>query len=119
MFFKPVYAAGFWGEVKAPPGVDKYGSVKNGGLVDFANNILKLAVLGAGLFALVNFIMAGYAFLSAGGDSQKVGQAWMKIFWSIIGLAFAAGSFALAAIFGKIIFGDWGAILAPVIYGPN
>ncbi|MFH1561190.1 MAG: hypothetical protein ABID04_01260 [Patescibacteria group bacterium] len=117
--FKPVFAAGFWGEIKPPPGIDKYGSVKDGGLVSFASNILKLAVVGAGLFALVNFILAGYAFLAAGGDSQKVGQAWMKIFWSIIGLAFATGSFALAAIFGKLLFGRWDAILSPVIYGPN
>lgn len=116
---KPVLALGvsFFGEIAPPPGVDRYPSGP-GGLIVFLNNIIKLMIVGAGLFALFNFVIAGYGFLSAGGDSQKINQAWGKIWQSLIGLLIAAGSFVLAAVFGKLIFGDWGTIVNPKIYGP-
>ena len=95
----------------------QYGSY-NTGLMKFANNILKLIIVGAGIFAFINIIVAGYGFLSAGGDSKKVEAAWNKIWQSLLGLAFVAGSFVLAAIFGWLIFKDPTAILSPKIYGP-
>lgn len=108
----------FFGCVTPPQGVSQYGSLENEGLINFANNILKLIIVGAGLFAFVNIILAGYGFLSAGGDSKKVEAAWGKIWQSLLGLAFVAGSFVLAAIFGWLIFKDPTAILNPKIYGP-
>jgi hypothetical protein len=88
------------------------------GLISFANNLLKLIIGVAGLFAFFNIIIAGYTFMSAGGDPKKVEQAWAKIWQSLLGLLFVAGSFVLAAIFGWLIFGDASAILVPKIYGP-
>jgi len=108
----------FFGCVSPPPGVKDYGDFKTG-LIPFANNILKLMIVGAGIFAFINIIVAGYGFLSAGGDSKKVEAAWNKIWQSLLGLAFVAGSFVLAAIFGWLIFKDPTAILNPKIYGPN
>ena len=107
----------FFGCVSPPPGVKDYGDFKTG-LIPFANNILKLMIVGAGIFAFINIIVAGYGFLSAGGDSKKVEAAWNKIWQSLLGLAFVAGSFVLAAIFGWLIFKDPTAILNPKIYGP-
>lgn len=108
----------FFGCVTPPPGVGTYGSYETG-LMKFANNVLKLIIVGAGIYAFFNIIIAGYGFLSAGGDSKKVEQAWNKIWQSFLGLAFVAGSFVLAAIFGWLIFRDPRAILSPQIYGPN
>lgn len=88
------------------------------GIIAFANNVLKLVIVGAGIFAFFNIIIAGYDFLGAGGDAKKIEQAWGKIWQSLIGLAFVAGSFVLAAIFGWLIFRDPTAILNPKIYGP-
>ena len=115
--FKPVQAQ-FFGRVNPPGGVSRYGGTQGEGLIVLLNNIMKLLIVGAGIFALFNFIFAGYDFLSAGGDSDKVTNAWNKIWQSALGLMIAAGSFILAAIFGKIIFGEWHAILSPQIYGP-
>lgn len=89
------------------------------GIVFFANNILKFMIVVAGLFAFINIIIAGYDFLGAGGDAKKVETAWKKIWQSLLGLAFVAGSFVLAAIFGWLIFKDPTAILNPKIYGPG
>jgi len=118
--FKPVLAQGnsFFGEIAPPPGVDRYSGAHGEGLIKFLNNIMRLLVIGAGLFALFNFIIAGYGFITAGGDSQKISNASAKIWQSLLGLVVAAGSFTLAAVFGKLIFGEYDAILNPKIYQP-
>lgn len=105
-----------FGTISAPSPLAQFGDVATGGgLGNFLNIILKVMIVGAGIYALFNFIIAGYTFLSAGGDSKKVEAAWAKIWQSAIGLAFAAGAFVLAAIFGKLIFGEWDFILSPKI----
>ncbi len=108
----------FFGTVNPPPGIDRYGGDINVGPMKFANNLLKFIIVIAGLYAFMNIIVAGYTFLGAGGDAKKVQQAWDKIWQSLLGLAFVAGSFVLAAILGWLIFGNAGAILSPEIYGP-
>jgi hypothetical protein len=106
------------GEVKPPP-IEGFKGLMEGGLTTFINNILKLLIIGAGIFAVINLVLAGYAFMSAGDDPKKVAGAWQKIFQTLIGLAFAAGAFVLAAIFGQLIFGDPTALLQLKIFGPG
>lgn len=77
--------------------------------------VIWVLIIGAGVYALFNLILAGYDFMSAGDDSKKVAGAWAKISQTFIGLAFAAGAFVLAAIFGQLIFGDPTFILNPTI----
>lgn len=108
-----------FGNVQPPPGVSVYGDLSQGGLVVFLNNVLKLLVVIAGIYALLQFIFAGYQFLSAGGDSKKVEEAWGKIWQSLVGLVIVAGAFTLAAVFGYLIFGDAMAILRPKIFTPK
>jgi len=108
-----------FGTVTAPQGVQKYAGGTLAGLPIFINNILKTLIIGAGIFTLFNLVIAGYGFLSAGDDPKKVAGAWAKIWQSLMGLAFAAGAFVLAAIFGQLIFGDANAILQIKIFGPG
>lgn len=77
--------------------------------------VIWLLIIGAGIYALFNLILAGYAFMSAGDDAKAVAGAWAKIYQTLLGLAFAAGAFVLAAIFGQLIFGDPTFILNPKI----
>jgi hypothetical protein len=72
-------------------------------------------IVGGGIYALFNLVLAGYSFLGAGDDPKKVEAAWAKIWQTAIGLLFMAGAFVLAAIFGQLIFGDWSFILDPQI----
>ncbi|MEK7112911.1 MAG: hypothetical protein AAB875_06395 [Patescibacteria group bacterium] len=106
-----------FGQVKPPPGVEKYGGLE--GLPVFINNLLKILIIGAGIYTVFNLVLAGYAFLSAGDDPKKVAGAWAKIWQSLLGLAFAAGAFVLAAIFGQLIFGRADALLQIRIFGPG
>ncbi len=95
-----------------------YQGVTSGGLVLFFPNILRLVFVAAGIFAFVNLIIAGYQYMGAGGDAKAVASAWARIWQSLLGLVLVVGSFALAALFGYILFGDAGFILNPKIYGP-
>lgn len=105
-----------FGEVKLPNSLEsQYGSGGAESLGKLLNIGVRLLVIGAGIYALINLILAGYAFMSAGDDAKKVAGAWAKITQTIIGLAVAAGAFVLAAIFGQLIFGDPTFILSPKI----
>lgn len=109
------------GKVTPPPAIgEKYGGLigEPGGLIKFAGNIVRLLIVIAGLYAFFNLIIAGYGFMSAGGDPKKMEAAWAKIWQSLLGLLFIVGSFVLAAIFGYMLFGEATAILKPEIYGP-
>jgi hypothetical protein len=95
-----------------------YQGIASGGLILFLTNILRLVFVVAGLFAFINLILAGFQFMSAGGDSKAIEKAMAKIWQSLVGLILVVGSFALAALFGYLLFGNAGFILNPKIYGP-
>lgn len=107
-----------FGSVTLPAGLTKFGSepgVAFGKLIQFA---LRGLIVVAGIYALFNLVLAGYSFMSAGDDSKKVAGAWAQIYQTIMGLAVAAGSFVLAALFGQLIFGSWDFLLKPSIPTP-
>lgn len=95
-----------------------YGDLQTGGLLKFLSNFVNLFITVAGLFAFINLIIAGFQYISSGGDPKLTQAAWGKINMSLIGLVIIVGSFALAGIMGKILFGNWNAILSPQIVGP-
>ena len=107
-----------FGSVGLPGPLTTFGELQAGGLGKFINLFIQLLIIGAGVYALFNFILAGYGFLSAGDDAGKMAGAWSKIYQSVLGLAVAAGSIVLAAIFGWLLFRDTNALLQPTIITP-
>ncbi|MBU1127008.1 hypothetical protein KKF11_01570 [Patescibacteria group bacterium] len=120
-----VFAQGdFIGNITPPPVFGKYAATAEigsqaGGLMILLNNVLRLVIVLAGLFAFFNILIAGFGFLGASGDPKKVEAAWAKIWQSMLGLLIILGSFVLAAIFGWLLFGDATAIMSPKLYGPG
>lgn len=104
-----------FGKVTVPAPLAAYGDTPGGAIGKLIQNVIWILIVGAGIYALFNFVLAGYAFMSAGDDPKKVAGAWAKIWRTALGLAFAAGAFILAALFGQLIFGDWNFILNPSI----
>jgi hypothetical protein len=104
---------GIFGTIENPT---NYTSNNGSGLFTLLSNILKLAGVIAGLFFIVQIIMAGYGYISANGDPKKTEAAWAQIYQSAIGLAIVASAFVLASVIGKVFGID---ILNPVIYGPG
>lgn len=85
------------------------------GILVLFNNILKIMFIVGGIWTFLNFIIAGYGFLSAGGESKNITKAWDRIWQSFMGLLFIVGSFLLAAIAGILLFHDPTAILQPTL----
>jgi hypothetical protein len=91
----------------------------NGGIVGLFTNLLRLVFVVAGIYALFNFIMAGYQYMMAGGDAKMLNSAWARIWQTLMGLVIIVGSFALAALVSYLFFGDATFILNPKIWGPG
>lgn len=104
-----------FGEVTPPEALVNFSPVESGGLGELLNIFINVLIAGAGIYAVINIILAGYAFMGAGGDSKKVADAWAKIYQTFIGLSFIAGTFVLAAIIGILLFGKWDQLLKPAI----
>lgn len=107
-----------FGPINPPDHITKYGLLENQGLTKFLSNIIRLITILAGIWAFINLILAGFGYVTSQGNPEKTKSALDKIWNSIIGLIIIAGSFTLAAIFGKILFGSYDAILSPKLYGP-
>lgn len=107
--------AGILGNISNPT---KLGTSTDGGqgLFILISNILKLAGIVAGLFFVVQIIMAGFSYIGANGDPKKVDLAWAKIWQSIIGLLIVGSAFIIASVVGKLFGID---ILNPTIVGPG
>lgn len=71
------------------------GAVDSQGLIQVAINILN--VLGSlfGVFAVIMFLVAGFLFLSANGESSKVSQAKQAILWGFVGVIVGVLSFGI------------------------
>ena len=107
-----------FGQFKTPPGASAQ-TAGLGGVMDIVVFAFRGLILGAGLYALFNFIFAGYGYLSAGNDPKKIQESTSKLWYSIIGLTVSAGSLALAGLLGRFLFSDPGALTRIIIYGPN
>jgi hypothetical protein len=103
---------------KISPPTGGYGGAEQG-VVLLLTNVLRLAFAAAGIFAFINFIIAGFQYMGAGGDAKALNAAWSRIWQSLVGLVIIVMSFALASLIGYILFGDAGFILNPKVYGPN
>jgi hypothetical protein len=107
---------GIFGDITAPINNVYFNNQKPGaGLFLFISNLFKLVGVIGGLFMILQFIAAGYAYLSANGDAKKIEAAWTKIWQSILGLVIIASAFILAGVVGRLTGIN---ILTPTIYGP-
>jgi hypothetical protein len=108
-----------FGTVEPPPVVNSLAPGGNiSGLQVLLTIILRSLVVGAGIYAVINFVLAGYWYLGGSGDPKKVWDATNKIWHSVIGLILAAGAFVLAAILGQILFNNPDALLQLRFFTP-
>ncbi len=107
-----------WGGVPVPTWLLPFAGGSVNGLQILLNIILRTLIVGAGIYTVLNLILAGYAYLSAGGDPKRIQDAGAKIWHSILGLVVAAGAFVLAAVIGLILFNDANALLQLKFFAP-
>lgn len=108
-----------FGTIQAPAGVAQYNAAAGGGigLVTFISNLIRVATVIAGIWVMINFIMAGWAYITGSGDSKAHSDASAKMTYSMIGLAVIVGAYTIAALVGLIFFGDASYIINPRFEG--
>jgi hypothetical protein len=108
-----------FGTIEPPAGVEKYDAASGGksGLILFLSNIIRIGTVVAGIWVMVNFILAGWTYITSSGDAKAHGEASNKMTYSLIGIAIIVGAYTLAAVIGLVIFGDAGYILNPQFTG--
>ncbi|OGJ37489.1 MAG: hypothetical protein A2383_00495 [Candidatus Pacebacteria bacterium RIFOXYB1_FULL_39_46] len=108
-----------FGTIEAPAGVDRYNAEGEGGigLITFISNLIRLATVAAGVWVLINFILAGWQYIISSGDSKGVTQASSMMTNSLVGLGLIVGAYTIAAIIGLIFFGDATYIINPTLRG--
>lgn len=112
-------AADPFGTIEPPPGVARFAGGNLGGIPAFISILLKSLIMLAGIYAILNIILAGFAYISAAGDSKAIQSATAKIWQSVLGLMVAAGAFVIAGIVGQILFGKWDALLNFKVFSPG
>lgn len=108
---------GIFGDIQ-PPLTGSYASVITG-LPLLISNIVRLITVVAGIWMFFNIIAAGFIYLTAAGDREKLTRALNMIWHSIVGLVIIMMAFAIAGVISQLLYGDPGTILRPVIYGPG
>ena len=83
------------------------------GLCVLLNRIFTIIETAAGIFFVIQILLAGFAYISASGDQKKTEAAWAKIYQSIIGLLIVSSAFVLTQVIGNIVGMD--NILNPTI----
>jgi hypothetical protein len=76
----------------------RYPSNGGSGLFDFMSNIFKLVGTIGAIYVVFQFLIAGYDYISAQGDSKKTELAWAKIWQSVLGLIIISSAFILSGV---------------------
>jgi hypothetical protein len=105
-----------FGTIKSP--ITAYGSVDTG-LPSFITNVVTIIFAAAGLFAFFNLMIAGFSYITAGGDEKKIAAATYSINMSLTGLVVMVAAAAVTGIISFLLFGSATAILSPNITGPG
>ena len=89
--------------------IDKIDKLNNPGIIlaDIISMAIGVMTLGAGIWFLFQIIIAGYNYLSAGGDRERFVAAGRKLTNSMIGLAIVIAAYALIALLGTIFNVDF------------
>lgn len=87
------------------------------GIIIFASHLLRVFAIIAGMWAMFNFFVAGYMYITGMSDTGVTEKVKEKITMTAIGLAIIAGSYILAGLIGIMMFGDPTFIISPRLRG--
>jgi hypothetical protein len=109
-----------FGTIEPPAGVAQYDAAAppgQTGLITFLSNIIRIGTVVAGVWVMVNFILAGWTYITSSGDAKAHTEATSKMTFSIVGIVIIVAAYTVAAIIGLVVFGDATYILNPRFTG--
>lgn len=105
-----------FGKISPPPSVGaQYINDPLSGLIHIGNVGLTIVMVVAALYCLLNFLFAGYDYITSNGDAKKTALANARISNAVIGLIIIVLTPLAGLLLGLIIFKDPMAILSPTI----
>jgi hypothetical protein len=72
-------------------------------LVNVVSNLIGLFTILGAIWFLLQFVFAGYEWMSAGGDTKKIAAARDRITHAFIGLLIVVASWAILAVVGQFL----------------
>lgn len=67
------------------------------------SNVIGLLTVLAGLYFVVNMILAGIKWLGSGGESGKVADARMQMIQSVLGIIVVVAAYSIIGLVGTIV----------------
>ncbi len=115
LFFpqQTVAADSDFGTINPPPGVDKYNQEAEIGIIIFISNMIRLATIVAGIWTLINFVLAGWIYLTNSDDPDAGSKVSQQMINTVIGLVIVVLAYSIAGLIGLLVFGDASFILNP------
>ena len=72
-------------------------------LAFFISNVIGFLAVVAGILFVFQFMIAGFNWITAGGDKAKLEQTQQKLLNSIIGLVIVLAAYAIVSLIGKVL----------------
>lgn len=65
--------------------------------------VIGLITIVAGIWFFIKILLAGFSYISSGGDKNKIQESQHTIINSLIGIVIVVGAYALTSLLGKIL----------------
>ncbi len=115
----PVFAQNL-GHIFPPPGVNQYQTEaglphNQPALIFFLSRMIRLITVVAGLWVIVNVVVAAFHYISGSGSAEAHAKVRNLLTMSVVGLLLIIASYTIGGILGLIFFGDATYILNPTV----
>jgi hypothetical protein len=105
-----------FGKITPPVGTPQFTPGREiDAVIKILNVALNLVMIVGGMFALFNFIWAGFTYMNSHGDPKKISEVNSRLLFTVIGIVVLVLAPVGAAVIGIIVFKDATAILSPKI----
>ncbi len=78
--------------------------ITKGGIVYFISRVVDSLVIAVSSLAVVTLIIGGYLLITSGGDDQKRENGKSAIKYTVIGLLFVFGSYAIVSFIMGLLY---------------